>query len=202
VRPTSHFVLWLLGLARPTTQTTTLERDCLARHAAGRSRLVEIGVWHGVTTHRLRSVMSPDGLLVAVDPYPIGRLGFSMQQQIAHSEVGRVENGQVEWLRCVGAKAAEQYTARAHGPVDFIFFDGDHSYDGLRGDWEAWSPLLAPGAVAALHDSVPTAERRIQDAGSVRYTEAVIRGDTRFELVEVVDSLTVWRRRSNNGEAA
>ena len=83
------FVRWCVGLAKPTTQTTDAERDCLAKHAAGSERVVEIGVWHGVTTCRLLAAMDPAGTLLAVDPYFPGRLGFSTQKVIAHSTVRR-----------------------------------------------------------------------------------------------------------------
>ena len=36
--------------------------------------------------------------------------------------------------------------------LSLVFFDGDHSYDGVRRDWESFRPLLAPGAVVAFHD--------------------------------------------------
>lgn len=36
--------------------------------------------------------------------------------------------------------------------------------------------------------------RQIEDAGSARYTREVISQDPRFEVVEVVDTLTVLRR--------
>lgn len=198
MRVLTHFVLWSLGLARAETQTTDAERDCLARHAAGRKRLVEVGVWHGVTTRRLRGVMASDGVLFAVDPYPVGRLGFSAQRLIAGREVAGAHNGSVRWVRATGVQAARDL-AGAGGPVDFVFVDGDHSYEGLRGDWEAWAPLVAPGGVVALHDSCSCATRQIDDAGSAVCTREVIRQDPHFELLEVVDTLTVLRRRG--GEA-
>lgn len=187
----SHYIAWTIGLAPATTQTTTSERDCLARYAAGRRRVVEIGVWHGVTTKRLRSVMHPEGVLTAVDPFPVGRLGFSVQQQIARREVASVDNGEVAWLRTTGLAAA-----RDHGRVDFVFIDGDHSEQGLLADWQAWSPLVEPGGVIALHDSRSTPERLIDDAGSVKVTNEVILRDARFAMVDAVDSLTVLRRRT------
>jgi predicted O-methyltransferase YrrM len=190
----SHFLKWNVGLAKAETQTTPAERDCLARHAAGRRVLAEIGVWHGVTTARLRAAMAPDGVLYAVDPYPVGRLGFSMQRRIAHAEVRRVGNGRVEWLRTTGADAARTLAATVGATVEFVFIDGDHSYDGLRADWEGWSGLIAPGGVVGLHDSRPTPDRPIQAAGSVRYTSEVVRADPRFVLLDEVDSLTVVRR--------
>jgi predicted O-methyltransferase YrrM len=189
MRVLSHYLAWTVGLAPATTQTTTAERDCLARHAAGRRRLVEIGVWHGVTTKRLRAAMHPHGVLSAVDPFPVGRLGFSVQQHIAHREVGAVENGQVAWLRTTGSEAA-----RDHASVDFVFIDGDHSEAGLLGDWRAWSPLVEREGIVALHDSRSTPERPIDDAGSVKVTNEVILRDARFAVVDTVDSLTVLQR--------
>jgi predicted O-methyltransferase YrrM len=191
VKVFSHYIAWTMGLAPATTQTTAAERDCLARYAAGRRRVVEIGVWHGVTTRRLRAAMHPQGVLSAVDPFPVGRLGFSVQQHIAHHEVTAVTNGEVAWIRTTGAAAA-----RDHQPVDFVFIDGDHSEHGLLADWNAWSPLVQPDGVVALHDSRSTPERPIDDAGSVKVTNDVILRDDRFAVVDTVDSLTVLRRRA------
>lgn len=39
-----------------------------------------------------------------------------------------------------------------YGPVDFLFIDGDHSYDGTLLDWEWYSPLVRPGGIVAIHD--------------------------------------------------
>src|SRR6185503_4484059 len=189
MRVMAHFLLWSLGLARPETQTSDAERDCLAHHAGGKKRLVEIGVWHGVTTCRLRQAMSSDGILFAVDPYPIGRLGFSAQQIIAHREVSRVLNGSVRWIRATGAEAARYYSTSGGETIDFVFIDGDHSYEALRGDWEGWSPFIAKGGIVALHDSHSSNARQINDAGSVIFTNEVILLDPRFELIEIVDTL-------------
>lgn len=197
MRVTTHFLLWFLRLAKAETQTSEAERAALARHAAGRKRLVEIGVWHGVTTKVLRNTMAPDGILLGVDPYPKGRFGFSVQRVIAHREVARIPKGKVEWHRLTGIEAAQLYAANGGEPVDFIFIDGDHSYEGLQGDWEAWNPLIAPNGIVALHDSCSSAERQIEDAGSVIFTRETILQDPRFKLVETVDTLTILSRRSN-----
>jgi predicted O-methyltransferase YrrM len=191
----THFLLWNAGLARAETQTSEAERACLESHAANRRRLAEVGVWHGVTTCRLRRAMAPDGVLFGVDPYPRGRLGFSAQRVIARREVKRSPGGEVRWLRLTGEEAAHRLAQAGEPPVDFVFIDGEHSYDGLRRDWEAWSGLVAPGGVVALHDSCSSAEREIEEAGSVHYTREVIRRDPRFEVTEVVDTLTVLRRK-------
>jgi len=169
----------------------------LARHAAEKKRLVEIGVWHGVTTKLLRNAMAPDGLLLGVDPYPKGRFGFGVQRVIAQREIARATVGTMEWQRLTGVEAARLYAASKRPPVDFIFIDGDHSYEGLQGDWEAWSPLVAPQGIIALHDSCSSAERNIEGAGSVIFTRESILPDPRFRLVESVDTLTIMSRCSD-----
>jgi predicted O-methyltransferase YrrM len=194
----AHFILWSVGLADAEAQTTEAERDCLARHVAGKKRVVEIGVWHGVTTCRLRAAMAPNGVLFGIDPYPVGRLGFSAPRLIAHTEVARVPNGSIQWIRKKGIDAAYDYATLYGDLVDFVFIDGDHSYEGLQGDWEAWSPLVTPSGCVALHDSCSSATRQIEDAGSVIFTREVILRDPRFELLDTVDTLTVVRRRSGS----
>ena len=190
MRVTAHYLAWVLGLAPAETQTTERERACLAAHATGRRRLAEIGVWHGVTTARLREVMDPRGELSAIDPYPAGRLRLSLQERIAHHVVSRVSGGRVRWLKMNSVDAA-----RGHHPIDFLFIDGDHTEAGLLADWNAWSGLVERGGVVALHDSRSTPDRQIDEAGSVKVTNDVILRDPRFEGLEAVDSLTVLRKR-------
>lgn len=189
-----HFALWRLRLAEATTQTTRRERDALAKHVVSRSRLVEIGVWHGVTTKRLRAAMPANAELWAIDPYVPGRLRVSLPELIAHAEVDAIENGSVRWIRTTGAAAADLWAREARPAADFVFVDGDHSWEGIASDWQAWSPLVAVGGVIALHDSRSTDARRIENAGSVRYTQSTILADPRFRVLDEVDSMTVLER--------
>jgi len=36
--------------------------------------------------------------------------------------------------------------------VDFIFIDGDHSYQGVKKDVDLWLPKLNPNALIVMHD--------------------------------------------------
>ncbi len=185
----AHYLAWWCGLGSASTQSSEAERACLARHAAGRRRLVEIGVFEGVTTLALRRVMAADGVLFAVDPFPVGRLGVSFHERIARVEADRSDNGRVEWIRATGADAAVDPRV-AGEPIDFIFVDGDHRWEGIAGDWEAWSGRVVPGGVMAFHDS------RNIDAPSARFTESVVVTDPRYVVIDVVDTITVVRRRA------
>lgn len=139
--------------------------------------------------------MHPEGVLFAVDPFPIGRFGVSWQKRIAHREANAVNNGQIVWLEEYSNTAVDSFRKLAKREIDFIFIDGDHSYDGVRTDWELWSPLMAHGGVIALHDSRSYADRQIDHVGAARYTAEVIRKDPRFEVIDEVDSVTVVRRK-------
>ena len=38
------------------------------------------------------------------------------------------------------------------GKVDFLFIDGDHSYEGVKADFEMYSGLVRPGGLVVFHD--------------------------------------------------
>jgi predicted O-methyltransferase YrrM len=38
--------------------------------------------------------------------------------------------------------------------IDFAFIDGDHSFSGVKADWEVLKPKLNPWAVVVFHDSL------------------------------------------------
>jgi len=38
--------------------------------------------------------------------------------------------------------------------IDFLFIDADHTYDGVKKDFEVWSPLVRDNGIIALHDIV------------------------------------------------
>jgi predicted O-methyltransferase YrrM len=52
-------------------------------------------------------------------------------------------------IRHTSAEAARDWSR----PIDFLLIDGDHSYEGVKRDWELFSPFLRPFAVAVFHDT-------------------------------------------------
>jgi predicted O-methyltransferase YrrM len=37
-------------------------------------------------------------------------------------------------------------------PIDLLFVDGDHSYIGVKTDWDLYFPLLKKGSIVIFHD--------------------------------------------------
>lgn len=56
--------------------------------------------------------------------------------------------------------------------IDFLHIDADHHYDGVKRDWELYSPLVAEGGVITLHDTVNFRE----PCGVPRLVEEIRRG--------------------------
>lgn len=184
-----HYLLYRVGRRPAISPTSPEEQAALARHATGKRRLAEIGVFHGATTLRLRQVMDPQGVLLAVDPYAGGGAGWC--RRIAHCEVAKCSRGAVIWLETTGAAAVFLPSVRPHLPIDFLYIDGDHSWESIAGDWSSWSGHIAPGGIVALHDSVPA----LTKLDSARFTQEVILPDLRFVCVEIAYRLTILQRR-------
>jgi predicted O-methyltransferase YrrM len=45
--------------------------------------------------------------------------------------------------------------------LDFLFIDGDHTYQGVRKDFEMYSPLVRSGGLVAFHDITPSGEKEV-----------------------------------------
>jgi predicted O-methyltransferase YrrM len=41
-------------------------------------------------------------------------------------------------------------------PLELLFIDGDHSYDGAKGDFDRWGAFVKPGGHVLFHDAVDT----------------------------------------------
>jgi cephalosporin hydroxylase len=46
--------------------------------------------------------------------------------------------------------------------VDVLFIDGDHSYAGVKTDYEMYSPLVRPGGLVLIHDVLNGADPRVE----------------------------------------
>ncbi len=46
-------------------------------------------------------------------------------------------------------------TFLAGDKLDILFIDGDHTYEGVKRDFELWSPLVQPGGYVIFHDILP-----------------------------------------------
>lgn len=73
------------------------------------------------------------------------------------------------------------------GPgLDFLFIDGDHSYDGCAGDILSWLPHMNAGSIVAIHDYAPAPW-----ADVVAATDALLR--PLYPVIAHIDTVIAFR---------
>ena len=118
--------------------------------------ILEIGTFRGGTLFLFTRVAAPDATLVTVDMEsgPFGG-GYPRAWAPLLRSFAR-ERQRVHLVR--GDSHAASTLARVRSllnePIDFLFIDGDHTYEGVRADFQTYAPLVCAGGMIALHDIV------------------------------------------------
>lgn len=113
--------------------------------------ICEIGCYRGGTLFLFCQAASPDAHLISLDlahsperlrayrhfRRPSQRLSFLSGDSHAPSTLRRLKH----LLKGV--------------QLDFLFIDGDHSYAGVKADFETYAPLVRSGGLIAFHDILP-----------------------------------------------
>lgn len=130
-------------------------------------RVLEIGTAGGGTFFLLTRVATEDAILLSIDllPAPFGG-GYSKWRGRLIRSFARLRQ-QVFLLRA-DSHALETFNHVKEllrgDPLDFLFIDVDHRYEGVKSDFEMYSPLVAKGGLIGFHDIVPGPEK---DVGGV-----------------------------------
>jgi predicted O-methyltransferase YrrM len=121
-------------------------------------RMLEIGTSAGGTLFLFARVAGPPGPVISVD-LPRGAFGGGYPIWKAPLFKAFAREGQrLELIRANShdSRTVERVRAILEGEaLDFLFIDGDHSYDGVKLDFELYAPLVRPGGLIALHDISP-----------------------------------------------
>lgn len=188
-----HYFRYLLGLDMPHSQTTLLEREAICKYASGALKAVEIGVYEGMNTVNIASAIADKGTLYGIDPFFKGRIGISYGKSITESFLSKKGvRAKVKLIEKLSFDAIDEVPDE----LDFIFIDGDHSYEGIKRDWADWSAKLKIGGHIALHDtSVPEHDPTVKELGSYQYFHEVVKFSSDFIHLETIDSLNILQRQ-------
>lgn len=120
--------------------------------------ILEIGTATGGTLYFWTKLALPDATIISLD-LPGGPFGggyLSARQQLMESFAS--PDQKLELIKANSQSAATKKMIMeilAGRKLDFLFIDGDHSYLGVKNDWETYSPLVRPQGIVALHDILP-----------------------------------------------
>jgi predicted O-methyltransferase YrrM len=111
----------------------------------------EIGTASGGTLFLFAQVCASDALLLSVD------LGLPRERSLVH---GRFAARKQKIVSVRGDSRAPTTLERVRSllrdhPLDLLFIDGDHSYDGVQADFVNYSSLVRPGGLIGFHDIIP-----------------------------------------------
>jgi predicted O-methyltransferase YrrM len=117
--------------------------------------VVEVGTAKGGTFFALCKIAGPDATIVSID-LPGGPFGggYERKDQKTFKSYGK-KNQTLHFLRkdSHSESTKKELLKLIDGKkIDFLMIDGDHSYAGVKKDWELYSPLVKEGGLIALHD--------------------------------------------------
>ncbi len=145
---------WAVNI-KPLQVKSEIARLCRIVQELNPKTIVEIGTASGGTLFLFAHIANPERI-VSID-LPQGPFG------------GGYPSWKIPLLKSLGKKHVVQLIrADSHqeetlaklrsflgsGEVDFLFIDGDHTYRGVKLDFDMYSPLVRKGGVVALHDIV------------------------------------------------
>jgi predicted O-methyltransferase YrrM len=145
---------------RALQRTTELSRAVALVRERRPATVVEIGSYRGGTLYCWARVSTPDARLVSIDlavgeqmeKYgygagdPHGLRNLVLPTQDLHVILGDSHSAEVrdQLIAALGVR-----------PIDFLFIDGDHTYAGVKSDYETYAPLVRPQGLIGFHDIVP-----------------------------------------------
>jgi predicted O-methyltransferase YrrM len=118
-------------------------------------RALEIGTANGGTLLFLARLASSRARIVSVDlPEDKSGRGYKPWRRWAYQKFAR--RGQRLHL-LQGDSHSSDMLARVKAALgdqtlDYLFIDGDHTYEGVKCDFEMYAPLVHQGGIIALHD--------------------------------------------------
>ena len=149
---------------------------------------VELGLWKGRSFFTVAMGLNPGSTLVGVDSFSpsVTSLSFVPTRSWVRDHFRAVFKA-VRRLRPdlqIDVIAEDTALAAARVPdasVDVVYFDADHSRQGLARDLAAWSPKVKPGGLLCGHDFSPG------------FPELVTLIDERFPDRTIVPATSIWK---------
>lgn len=144
----SNVINWMTHYMNPQNEWELVQ---MLKLVEGKRSVLEIGSSFGGTLRRIASVMPRGSKVVSVD-LDCDTTPKFLNAQASLKEVCRqigMLGGNVELFIGDSHAASTIAAVKDHAPYDFCFIDGDHSYDGVKQDWENYGPMAK---VIAFHD--------------------------------------------------
>jgi predicted O-methyltransferase YrrM len=117
--------------------------------------MVEIGTANGGTLFMLCRLTDPKGTIISIDlPHGIHGGGYPAWKTLLYRRFARG----CQTINLIRADSRDPKTIEqlrgilSGGKIDCLFIDGDHTYNGVKADFENYLPFVAKGGMVVFHD--------------------------------------------------
>jgi cephalosporin hydroxylase len=139
------------NLIRPIQIIDEIKNLLLILDKAKPKVILEIGTAKGGTLFLFSNIAHEEATLISVDLYQTveKRILFRyIKKEKQKIYLIQGDSHSIETLRKIEGILKGRN-------VDFLFIDADHSYEGVKKDFEMYSPLVRKGGIIAFHDIIP-----------------------------------------------
>ena len=205
IRYIERRIIFLEGLCRgriATTSTDIAIRILVARSLSRQNEefhFLEIGTLFGLGAFILHDSCfdKQGGHLTLIDPLdgyygntiPDPITGLIVSEKILRENANRLAIPFEEITLLKGLSTDKHILESAQDNYDLLIVDGDHSYEGIKNDFELYAGRVRKGGVVVVDDYETNAWPDV-----TRYTDEAIRTDERFEFVGAQSRTALFRR--------
>jgi len=153
------------GVIKPSQEKDEFLQFLEMAHRDNAKTFLEIGSEKGGNLFMFLKTLPDDTIGVSLDlPVRDGGYGFSdLQARMLHSFTRPSQA-----LHIIRQNSTEDSTVKKvwqalNGrKLDFLFIDGDHSYESVKKDFELYSGMVRDGGIIAFHDILPSSDPGIK----------------------------------------
>ncbi len=142
------------GVIRPTQQKKEIEALLKLLIEFKPRTILEIGTCYGGSLFLFTRVASEDAQIISLD-LPSGELGGYYEWRIPFYKSFAMPNQRIHLIKADSHDVKTLNKIKellGNNLIDFLFIDADHTYAGVKKDFEMYSPLVREGGIIALHD--------------------------------------------------
>jgi predicted O-methyltransferase YrrM len=143
---------------------------------------VEIGSARGKSACYVGMALKENGMghLYAIDPHTSTDWNDSESVETYETICKHVALLNLADVVTIVRQHSDQAIHKIAKPIDLLFIDGDHSYDGVKADWNSFTPYMSRFGIVVFHDTIwnlkPDDELHRGDMGVPQFVEELRRG--------------------------